>query len=145
MYGKEVGFLKRIKARRNRPKKSSGPIINLLLGIGISWAAAVILALLCAKLIVGGQIPESGQTAATAVLWAVSAAVGSFATAKGSASQKLPLGMGSAAATLVLAAAGHALLISGEYRNILPISLAVLLGGLAGSLAGARGKRRKYG
>lgn len=132
--------------KRRKPvgnKREFGAVKILLIGVGISLALTVLLVMLFAKLILSGTVGES------AIYWVafgiifLSVLCGSFFNAKRSKQKKLPFGMANAGIYFLLIGACHALLMQQGYGNVLEIAACCLAGGLLGSLAGAKQKRKR--
>lgn len=116
---------------------------TMAIGVGISVAMTIVLVMLFAKLILSGTLAESMiQWVAYGVVF-LSVLCGSLFSSKCAKQKKLPVGMADAGIYFLLIGAIHALLIQHSYHNVLAIGLCCLVGGLLGSLAGAKQKRKR--
>lgn len=132
--------------KRRKPagnKKAPGVVKIIAIGLGISVGATLVLAMVFAKLILSGTLPEH---AIAWVAWAIvflCVLFGSLFNAKRAKQNKLPVGMAGAGIYFLLLGVFHALLMQHSFTNVLPIGLCCLVGGLLGSLLGAKQKRKR--
>lgn len=132
--------------KRRKPagnKKAPGVVKTTAIGLGISVGVTLILAMLFAKLVLSGTLPERAITWAAWAIVFLCVLCGSLFSAKCAKQNKLPVGMAEAGIYFLLLGVFHALLMQHGFANVLPIGLCCLAGGLLGSLLGAKQKRKR--
>lgn len=133
-----------MKPRRPKIKKGeTGTVKIMAVGIGVSAAVSVGLAMLCAKLVLSGLIKEAWMGWAADGIILLSVLLGSLYIAGKVKKSKLPLGMACAGSYLVLAVVFHAMFLQRAYSNILLTCVCCAAGGLIGSLLGVKGKKKR--
>lgn len=134
-----------MKQRIKRKSAQNLTIRNIFLCFGIGIGLAFTLSMLLAELILSGIIPLQQKGIYAGVVWAISCLVGCWIAAKKLAERKLMVPLLCTAGFAVMAAAMHALLIPEPFIYGIPVLLGIMLGGISGTLLGAREKRRRFG